>query len=322
MLIHTCIGNDFQDNKLRETPKNEHKYCTHEIVFLTIQICLLNPKRTQIMETIGLIRRKKFKESFVMIFEVLTHNWVLISVKKYIPSLFPLVLLIVLIASLAMGFYLTTQSGYEELGTNILVELGGIFFTIYVVDFFFKKFDRIKSVPTRVIAWRQLASSFDKYFILWNAAFRSANIKTSGRAEDFLNQELFMMMMRHLDLNKSLRKGGKVTWGQLIQNVSIATKRDLLYSQNLHSGLMGPKLIIQVHEFMASDFMGSLLELMKLNELRGSGNHTFYHVSLKPNRNYFHNLKRMHNWLVTEKKRLLMLSDDDYLIATLKSRYF
>ncbi|MFT4737435.1 MAG: hypothetical protein ACJAZM_000340 [Cyclobacteriaceae bacterium] len=171
---------------------------------------------------------KKISERLHMISEVLVHIDLLRPIQKRVLDLIPSALFFTISSSLAIGFYLISIDQYQDLGIDILVELVGVFFTIYIVGFFFNKHKHVKNVPFRVVAWKHTANVFDRHFLFWKTAYQKRSVKMYDGPEDFLNRESFLEMRVLLDLNQPVEKGRDATWRQMIQKVAIATQRDLM----------------------------------------------------------------------------------------------
>lgn len=237
-------------------------------------------------------------------------------------QLFPNMLLPIFILFFGLGLYMTSMNDSREFGINFLSELTGIVVTVYVVEFFFKRLETIKKVPTRIVVWKKLARVFDQFFLLWQSAYNAVDIPISDDYQDVFDDKMFVEMMKRLSLEDAVSKELTFTWVDLIEQISEQTKKDIDQIISLHGASCDAELLANLSELSESDFMGSLIEIKKLANLRRLNNNSFYSASLKPTSEFFELINEIYRWIKLEEQSLDRITPDGKLHTAFTSHYF
>ncbi len=241
------------------------------------------------------------------------------NLSRLMNCIYPILLPILLVIFLAFAGFLVNDGEFKDFGINFLAELIGIFVMVYVVEFFYSGMHKNKMLPIRIVIFRDLMKIFDRYFLLWKAAYQHVGIGSVEHIEAVYNQKLYIEMMRKLDLDDKPNEHDTYNWAQLITMTSKEIEKDLNGFIRMHYSRMDPKLLSSLFQFLESDFLGSSLELSKLKKLRGKTSTSFHSVSLKPGNNTFELILDIHYWIIQEKTRLNCSSSRPGLSTTFRS---
>ncbi len=240
-------------------------------------------------------------------------QWLFGEVFKVVHFIYPNMLFVIFLLFFGLAVYLINDQSYRDFGMNFLSEIAGIFVTVYVVELFYRGLDNIKKVPARTIIWKELAKSFDQYFLLWKAAYEKVGISVDNTVEDVFDEKIFLQMMKKLDLDAYVDEEGTQTWCTLINKTVGKSVHQINEMVRLHYNMLDPQLMHQLDEFVDGDFNGSLLELHNLKELRNTKDSTFHSISLKPHADYFENVVSIYHWIMIEQHKLRRLSKEKSL---------
>lgn len=237
-------------------------------------------------------------------------------------QLFPNMLIPVFILFYGFVIYLISINESRDFGMNLLSELTGIVVTVYVVEFFYKRVETIKKVPARIVVWKKLARVFDQFFLLWQSAYNSVGIQISNDYQDVFDEKMFVEMMKRLTLEAPVSKALAFSWANLIEQISEQTKKELDQIITVHGTTGDTELMAQLADLSDADFLGSLIEIEKLANLRRLNDSSFYAASLKPTGEFFELISEIYKWILFEQQSLERISPSAELRTSFSSRYF
>ena len=241
---------------------------------------------------------------------------------KAFNQVFPNMLLPIFVLFYGIGIYLTSLTDSRDFGMNFLAEMTGIVVTVYVVEFFYRRMDRIKKVPARIVLWKRLVKAFDQFFLMWQSAYHKLGVPISDSYEDVFDEKMFTEMMKKLSLNGYVCQEASFTWADLIEQIAEQTRSELDQIISVHSGTAEPDLISHLTELSESDFLGSMCDIQKLHQLRNVKNDSFYEASLKPDTTFFEIVIETYRWLILEEINLKRMNPSAKLSTTFRSRHF
>jgi hypothetical protein len=217
---------------------------------------------------------------------------------------------------------MTSLSDSRDFGMNFLSELTGIVVTVYVVEFFYKRVEKIKQVPARIVVWKKLARVFDQFFLLWKSTYNAVDISISDDYQDVYDEKMFVEMMKRLSLEEFVGKNHSFTWANLIEQISEQTKQELDQIIAMHGDSCDAELLANLTDLSDSDFLGSLIEIEKLASLRRLKNNSFYAASLKPSSEFFDLITEIYRWVLLEEQSLETVVHDRKLHTAFTSLYY
>lgn len=243
------------------------------------------------------------------------------NLSRFINYIYPTILFLLFVVFFAFGGVLVNDSEFKEFGINFLAEMAGIFVTVYVVELFYNGMRNHRKLPIRIIIWRDLVTIFDRYYLLWKAAYNHTQINTVDSIEQAYNLKLYKEMMKKLNLDDRPTNQEKLNWAELISLTTKDIEQDITDFIRLHYSRLDPILLSSLFQFLESDFLGSTTELEKLKRLRNNGGNSFYDISLKPDQETFDLLTGLYYWIVKEKEKLHRSTNDATLNTTFSSEF-
>lgn len=244
------------------------------------------------------------------------------EISRVFNQIFPNMLLPIFVMFFGFGLYLTSIDDSKDFGMNFLAELTGIVLTVYVVEYFFRRVEKIKRVPARIVVWKKLTRVFDQFFLLWQSAYNEVKIPVTDDYQDVFDEKMFVQMMKRLTLDAPVSRHLDFTWVDLIEQISEQTKNELDEIISVHGTSCEAELLANLAELSDSDFMGSLMEIKKLSDLRRLTSDSFYAASLKPSSDFFEVINEIYTWIKIEEQSLDRISPNAKLHTAFTSQYF
>ncbi|GEM_PF-2614677 len=243
------------------------------------------------------------------------------QLSRLLTCIYPAILFSLLVVFFVLAGLLVNDAEFKEFGINFLAEMVGIFVMVYVVEHLYTGMRKQRGLPIRIVILRDLTKIFDRYYLLWKAAYEHVGIDSVLYVETVYNQKLYKRMMLKLDLNDIPEGHLRLRWDQLISRTCKDIEEELKEFIAIHYSRMDAKLLSSLFQFLDSDFFGSSLELSRLRDLRGQEVSTYYAISLKPSEAYFELILDIHYWIIREKERLNRSSEKKLLATTFSSEF-